>query len=161
MAGRITRKELKSDKFAVEVEHTVDFVTGHRRDFVRYGSIAAAVALIGVGIYFYLHHEHKVREQALADAIEIQEAPIGPANPAAPFNFPTEAAKRDAAVKAFSAMASKYSGSDEAALAKYYMGATAADQGNLADAAKLFQEAGQTGSKDYASLARLSLALKR
>ena len=26
---RVTRKELKSDKFALEVQHSVQFVTGH------------------------------------------------------------------------------------------------------------------------------------
>lgn len=158
MAGRITRKELKTDKFAVEVEHTVDFVTEHRRELVIYGSLALAVVAIGSGAYFYLRHQHTMRQQALADAIQIQEAPVGPANPGAPVSFPTEEAKRDAAVKAFSNLAAKYSGSNEAAIAKYYLGAIAADQGSLSDAEKRFQEAAAGGDRNYASLARLSLA---
>lgn len=158
MAGRITRKELKTDKFALEVEQTVDFVTEHQRELVRYGSIAAVVILIAVGIYFYLRHEHTVREQALADAIQIQEAPVGPANPGALITFPTEDAKRDAAAKTFSSLAAKYPGSAEAAVAKYYLGASAADQGKMADAEKSFKEAAASGDQNYASLARFSLA---
>jgi predicted negative regulator of RcsB-dependent stress response len=158
VAGRITRRELKTDKFAVEVEHTVDFVTEHRRELIIYGSVVVAVVLISVGIYFFQRHQHAVREQALADAIQIQEAPVGPPNPGAIIVFPTEEAKRAAAAKAFGDVASKYSGSAEAATAKYYLGATAADQGNMAEAEKRFKEAAEAGDKNYSSLARYSLA---
>jgi tetratricopeptide (TPR) repeat protein len=158
VAGRITRKELKTDKFAVEVEHTVDFVTQHRNQLVLYGSIAVAVAVISVGAYFYMRQQHMAREQALADAIQIQEAAVGQQNPNAPVNFATEDAKRAAATKAFSEITAKYPGTNEAAIAKYYLGASMAEQGKLPDAQRLFQEAVETGDKNYASLARFSLA---
>ena len=158
MAGRITRRELKTDKFAVEVEHTVDFVTQHRGQLVLYGSIAVAVAVISVGAYFYMRQQHTKREQALADAIRIQEAAVGQQNPNAPVNFATEDAKRAAAAKAFSEIAAKYSGTNEAAIAKYYLGASLATDGKLADAQRLFQEAAEAGDQNYASLARFSLA---
>ena len=158
MAGRITRKELKSDKFALEVEQTVDFVTEHRRELVRYGSVAVAIIVVAVAGYFYARRQQTIREQALADAIQIQEAPVEPPNPSVLITFPTEDAKSAAATKAFSEIAARYSGSNEAAVAKYYLGAIAADQGKMADAEKLFKEAAQGGDKNYASLARLSLA---
>ena len=123
-----------------------------------YGSIVAVVAVIAVAIYFYQRHQHTAREQALADAIQVQEANVGPVNPNAPLNFPTEDAKRVAATKAFSELAARYPGTNEAAVAKYYLGAIAAEQGKLPDAQKLFQEAADTGDKNYASLARFSLA---
>ena len=49
----LTRKELKQDKFAVEVEHTVDYFAAHRKQAIRYGAIALAVILI-VARRFYL-----------------------------------------------------------------------------------------------------------
>ena len=159
MAGRITRKELKSDKFALEVEQTVDFVTEHRREVTLYGSIAVAVTLVAVGIYFYMGHEHTVRENALGEAIQMQEAPVGPAaGPGARLSFPTEDAKRSVVTKAFSEIAAKYPGSSEGAIAKYYLGAIAVDQAKMADAEKLFQEADKAGDKNYGPLARYSLA---
>lgn len=158
MAGRITRKELKTDKFALEVEQTVDFVTGHRRQLLQYGSIAAVVAAIAIGAYFYLRHQQTARAQLLAQAITIQEAPVAASNAGALFVFPTEDAKRAAATKAFSEVAVKYSGTSDAAVAKYYLGASAADQGKMADAEKLFKEAAEQGDNNYASLARFSLA---
>ena len=53
MASNLTRKEMKQDKFAVEVEHTVDFFAAHRQSTLRYGAIALAVILI-VAAVFYL-----------------------------------------------------------------------------------------------------------
>jgi len=158
VAGRITRKELKTDKFALEVEQTVDFVTGHRRQLVQYGAVAAVVIAIAAGSYFYLRQERTARARLVAQAIQIQEAPVGGSNAGALFVFPTEDAKRAAATKAFSEIAVKYSGTSDAAIAKYYLGASAADQGKLSDAEKLFTEAAAQGDKDYASLARFSLA---
>ncbi len=158
MAGRITRKELKTDKFAVEIEHTVEFVAGHRRQMILWASGAVAVAAIAVGIYFFMGHQQTVRAAALAEAIETQQAQVGPPNPNALMTFPTEEAKRTAVIKAFSELAARYSGSDEGAIAKYYLGTVASDQGKLADAQKLFQEAIDSGDKNYASLARYSLA---
>ena len=158
MAARITRKELKTDKFAVEVEHTVDFVTQHRRELVLYGSIAGGVVLLALGLYFYMGHQHNLREQALAAAIQTQESPVGAPSQGALMSFPTEDAKRAAATKAFSDLAAKYPGTGEAAVSKYYLGAIAADQSKLAEAQKLFQDAADTGDKNYAALARFSLA---
>jgi len=158
VAGRITRKELKTDKFALEVEQTVDFVTGHRRQLALYGSIAAVVAAIVAGAYFYNRHQQTARAQSLAQAILIQEAPVGAPNAGALFVFPTEDAKRAATTKAFSEIAVKYSGTSDAAVAKYYLASSAADQGKLADAERLFKEAAEEGDKNYASLARFSLA---
>jgi tetratricopeptide (TPR) repeat protein len=158
VAGRITRKELKTDKFAVEVEHTVDFVAEHRRQLVLYGSIAVALVAVSVGIYFFVRHQQTVRSRAFVAAIEIQQAPVGPPNPSALLSFPTEDAKRAAETKAFSELAAKYTGSDEGSVAQYYLAAIAADQGKMPEAQKLFQEAAAAGDKNYASLARFSLA---
>ena len=157
MAGRITRKELKTDKFALEVEQTFDFVTEHRRELILYGSIAVAAILIGVAVFFYMRHEQTVREQALGEAILMQEALVGPPNPGALMTFPTDEAKHTAVTKAFSEIAVKWPGSAEGTVAKYYLGAIAADRGNIAEAQKMFQEAADGGNK-YAALAKFSLA---
>ena len=43
--ARITRKELKTDKFALEVEHTVNFFEEHQKEIIRYGASPRVVAL--------------------------------------------------------------------------------------------------------------------
>ena len=158
MAARITRKELKADKFAVEVEHTVDYVAHHRAQVARYGVIGVVVLALAIGIYFYRQHEHGVRQELLAEAITLQEAQVGAPNPNAPVTFPTEEAKLTAVTKAFTDLATKYSGSDEGLIAEYYLGAAAADHNKTADAEKHFKKVIDKGDKRYGSLAQLSLA---
>lgn len=156
--ARISRKELKSDKFALEVEQTVTFFEEHQKELIRYGGIAAGVALVIVGFTIYSRHEHVLREDALAKAIQVQEAPIGPPTPGQNLNFPTPETKDQVALKAFADLASKYSGSDEGQIAQYYIACIQADQGRLAEAARSFQQVADKGNKDYASLAKFALA---
>ena len=61
MASNFSRKALKQDKFAVEVEHTVDFFAAHRQSTFRYGGIALAVILIAAGIFYYRNSQHLPR----------------------------------------------------------------------------------------------------
>ena len=156
--ARITRRELKSDRFALEVEHTVDFFEEHRQELIRYGAIALAVILLIAGYLLYARHQHAVREDALAKAISIQEAPVGPPSPGVNNNFPTQDAKDEVALKTFSEVASRYSGTDEGYIAEYYLGAIKADQGKLAEAETRFKAVADKADSKYASLARLSLA---
>ena len=156
--ARITRKELKSDKFALEVEHTVSFFEEHRKEIIRYGAIALAAVALVLAFFTYQRHQRSAREQALARAIQLQEAPVGPANPNVAVTFPTQDAKDQATVKAFSGLVTQYSGSAEGEIAQYYLGAIQADQGKLADAEKTFKAVAQNASENYASLAKLSLA---
>ena len=155
--ARITRKELKTDKFALEVGHTVDFFEEHRTEVVRYGAAALAVAAIVVLLFWYRGHQHIVRQEALAKAIAVQEAPVGQAAPGTPITFPTQDAKDIAAIKVFSELAAKYSGTDEGYIAEYYLGCIAADQGKVGDADKRFSSVADSGGKKYASLAKLAL----
>ena len=155
--ARITRKELKTDKFALEVGHTVDFFEEHQTEIIRYGAIALVVAAIVVGILFYRGHQRSVRQEALAHALDVQQAPIGQPAPGGTTSFPTQAAKDKEATKVFSDMASRYSGTDEGYIAEYYLGSIAADQGNLGEAEKRFASVADSGNKQYASLAKLSL----
>lgn len=156
--ARITRKELKTDKFALEVEQTVDFFEEHRHELVRYGGIALAVLVLIAGYTFYSRHQHAKREEALYHAIQVEEAPVGAPTPGQNINFPTEQARDQMALKAFSDLASAYPGSAEGEIAEYYLGSIKADQGNLAEAEKQFKEVAEHGNEKYASLAKLSLA---
>lgn len=156
--ARITRKELKSDKFALEVEQTVSFFEEHRKEIVRYGAIALAVAALVLAYITYARHQQTAREQALAHAIEVQEAAVGQPSPGGGLSFPTQDAKDQAALKAFSGLVAQYGGSNEGEIARYYLGSIKADQGNLSEAEKAFQEVVHSARADYASLAKLSLA---
>jgi predicted negative regulator of RcsB-dependent stress response len=155
--SRITRKELKTDKFALEVEHTVSLFEQHRQEIIRYGGIAAAVVVLIVGYTIYSRSQHAAREQALSHAIEVQEAPVGQSGSGG-LSFPTQEAKDAEAAKVFGDIKNKYSGSAEGQIASYYLASIQADQGNMAQAEKSFQDVAQHADTGYASLAKIALA---
>jgi len=156
--ARITRKELKTDKFALEVGQTVSFFEEHQKEIVRYGAIALGVVALIVAFNIYSRHQHVRREEALSKAIQLQEAPVAPSNPSGGLTFPTQEAKDQATLQAFSTLAAQYSGSAEGEIAQYYVACVLADQGKMANAEKSFLEVSQKGNANYASLAKLSLA---
>jgi predicted negative regulator of RcsB-dependent stress response len=155
--SRITRKELKTDKFALEVEHGISFFEEHRNEAVKYGAIAIGVIVLIVGYTIYQRGQHVNREQALGAAIRVQEAPVGQPAPGV-LAFPTQEAKDQESIRVFTEVQTRYSGTAEGEIAQYYLGSIKADQGKLAEGEKLFQEVAQKGDEKYASLAKLSLA---
>ena len=155
--SRITRKELKTDKFALEVEHGISFFEHHKDEAVKYGAIAIGAIVLIAGYTIYQRGQHSTRQEALAAAIRVQEAGVGQSGNGGPA-FPTQEAKDQEAIRVFSGLETKYSGSAEGEIAQYYLGSIKADQGKLAEAEKLFQEVAQKGDEKYASLAKLSLA---
>jgi predicted negative regulator of RcsB-dependent stress response len=155
---RLTRKQLKTDKFALEVEHTVDFVSEHRKEVIRYSVIGVVVAIIVLAVYFGHAHQVNAREAALRHALKVQDALVGTHATDAMLAFPTEQAKEQAKVKALTEVANQYAGTDQGEIARYYLGTDAADHGNLAMAQKCFEEVSNRASADYASLAKLALA---
>ncbi len=155
---RLTRKELKSDRFALEVQHSVEYVTEHRKQVMRWAGAGGAVVLILVAFFVYRSYERNVRQEKLAAAMQIMNATIGPSQSDYAVTFPTTAERDKAANKAFTELATKYSGTDEGALAEFYLGTTAADAGNIDEAAKRYKIVVDEGSAPYASMAKLSLA---
>jgi predicted negative regulator of RcsB-dependent stress response len=155
---RLTRKELKKDKFAQEVGHTVEFLGEHRQQFVRYGGVALAVIIVVAGLLYYNKRQHEVRQRELYSASQLMNAPISVTLVPGVQTFVNEAEKNQAVLKAFSILASKYSGSDEANIAQYYLGTIALAQGRVDDATKLLSQVASSGNKDYASVAKLALA---
>lgn len=155
---RLTRKELKTDRFALEVGNILDYLSVHRREAIRYGAVAAIVLVAAIGIFFYRKHQQGARREALEAALTTYQAEIGQARTAGVLSFPTRAERDKAAGKAFGDLASRYSGSAEAYIARYYAATMAADQGRLAEAEKLFREVADSGGDNYGSLAKLALA---
>jgi predicted negative regulator of RcsB-dependent stress response len=156
---RFSRKELKQDKFAAEVTHTVGYLAEHRSQAMRYTVIGVVAVVLVVGFFTWRSRQTKDRHQALVAALEIRQSPVGPSQGDPNLRtFATDQDKAKAEMAAFSDVASRYSGSEEGTIAQYYLGVIAADQGNLAGAAKAFQELIADGGSEYASLAKLSLA---
>ncbi len=159
---RITRKNLKTDKFAEEVFDVFDWASEHKSEVIRYGAILVAVVVIGLGILFYTRYQAGQREESLAKALRIDEATTGPVPANAPpqpatLHFDTEEAKTKARSDAFSDIA-RHTGTQEAAIAEMYLAGSEIDAGKLAEAEKRFKRVADDAPNAYASLARLALA---
>jgi predicted negative regulator of RcsB-dependent stress response len=155
---KITRRELKHDRFAQEVGHTVEYVSEHRRQIIRYSAIGLGVLVVLLGIWFYNKRQGSLRQTALKDAMRIRDAVVGAAPNDFILAFPTQEEKDKASIKAFTDLAVQHDGTEEGTTARYYLGVIATDQGKLADAEKHFKMAVESGSEDYASIAKLSMA---
>lgn len=156
---RITRKELKQDKFALEVGQTVEFLSEHRQQSLRYGAAGLIAILLIAGFFVWRARQRSAREAAMVAALDIRRAPVGPPQGDAQMRiFATEEDKAKAQIAAFGSVAAKYSGTTEGIIAQYYVGTLAAGQGNTKGAESAFKEVIDSGDANYASLAKLSLA---
>ncbi len=156
---RITRHDLKTDKFVEEVAHSVEYLEGHRSQVVRYGAIVVAVLVAAGGLWWFMQNRKAERQTALYEAIETYNTRVtATPGPEGMKSFRTEAERTAAINKDLGALVQKYNGSDEAAVATYLLGVNAADQGNVADASRYLKQAADSGNAEYGSLAKLSLA---
>jgi predicted negative regulator of RcsB-dependent stress response len=154
---RQTRKDLKTDKFAEDIFDIVSWSSAHKTEMIRYGAILLAVVAIGLGVMFYNRSQATAREEALAKALRIDDAIVGPAQPPA-LHFDTEEEKDKARAQALSEVVAKYNGSQEAAISALYLAGYDVDAGNLASAEKRFKGVMDDAPKPYAALAKLALA---
>jgi hypothetical protein len=162
---KLTHKDVKEmvkhDAFREKTMETVEYVSGHRLQIVKYLGAIVAVVLIAGGIWLYRDNQHTQRMNALNDAFKVYNSTVveqGNPPPFASSWFRTKAEQTAAINKAFTGLADKYGGSDEGMIAHYYLALIAGDNGNNAEAEKQFKIVAENASKDYASLAKLSLA---
>ncbi|MBI3678791.1 MAG: tetratricopeptide repeat protein [Acidobacteria bacterium] len=155
---RQLRQQIKHDKFVEEVGHTVEYLSEHKAAVRKYGGIVlGAVVLAGAG-YGFMRWQENSRQAELRIATQVLDAYVGEVSPYGGPVFKTQADKDNAALKAFSELASKHSGAKEGQIARYYTGTLLCDMGKIAGCEAAFKEAAGGRDGNVASLARLSLA---
>jgi predicted negative regulator of RcsB-dependent stress response len=120
--------------------------------------IALVLIALAAGYYYYSRHQATVREAALAHALRVDDATVGQNVQQANLHFDTEDQKTKERTKAFTEVASKYRGSQEGAIAAFYLASDAADKSDMADAEKRYKDLMDSAPKAYAAMARLALA---
>ncbi len=155
---RITRKSLKDDKFAAEVTHSVEFLTEHRQQALRYGGAAAAAIALILGFFLYRQSRQTAAHQALYKALETYHGLVTEEDRPGRITFKTEAEKLTKAQREFEAIARDYPRSMEGRIARYYLGLVYREQGKLAEAQKELDQAAAGPKDNVSALARLALA---
>jgi len=159
-----TRHQLKQDAFSRvtigAAEKTAHWSVEHRNTLI-ITAIAVLVAGIIVGGWYYLGAQNEKASFDLSQAIrtlDTQLRPAGaPAQPDVP-SFASAKERSDAARKQFQAIIDKYPHTRTADMARYFLGVTAAAEGDNAAAENNFKNVASTGNKEVASVAKLALA---
>jgi hypothetical protein len=158
----LTRHELKEqlqhDQFKDAVTGAVSYATTHRQNLTR-GAIAVVVVVLLAGsFWWYTASQRGQRRQELDSAMSILDAQVGPPNPDSPVKtYLTEAAKKDAWMKALSAYVSKYAGTSEGYIAQYYRGTERAKKDDQRGAESDLRVVADSNSS-VAPLAKIALA---
>ncbi len=158
MPTHLSRKELKQDNVALKVEETTHFLVTHRPLVTRIAVIVLAVLVVGLGSWFFITSRRDAREQALAAAVNMENAPVGAAPPNGGVSFPSDIAKTDAVHKAFTSIISQDGGSNEAYAAEYFLAGIDVSNAKTDDALKKYSDIAAGAGADYASLAKLAKA---
>lgn len=155
---RLSRKQLKTDQVTERAFDVLEWASENRAIVTKYALGVVVLAVLAFGVYIYRQSQSETRERALAEAIRLDEATVGSAGQATNLRFNSDEEKVAAWKKAFGDIASRYSGTQEGAIAHIYIGGAAAEKGDLAEAEKQFKAVLDNGPEEYASLARISLA---
>jgi hypothetical protein len=156
----LTRHELKEqlqhDQFTDTISGVVGYASSHRQELIRWVAFGVAVLVVaGLG-FWYMQYRDSQRDQDLNQAFAVADKPVGPAAPGQS-TFPTDDAKNQAVRKAFSDVMAKDSGSKQALIAQYYLGALKAKKGDVKGAEADLSNVANSSAR-VAPLAKIALA---
>jgi predicted negative regulator of RcsB-dependent stress response len=152
--ARLTRKELKTDRFAEKVGAAVGGVLDHKKEVTRYGMIAAlVVVLIIAGVAWY-RAQAKQRRADFDVLLRTMESTVAPPGQSAGTTYATEADKEKAVAAALEEFTKSHAGTNEDALARYFIASNAVETGNLDKALSEVEVAIKNGNSDTAAVAR-------
>ncbi len=151
-----TRHQLKQDSFTTSTAETITWAVEHRSKLVAVGIVLAVIlALLGGG-WAYVNYRDQQAGAELSQAIQKYNEPVRPAGTPATPDVPSYASnqERDKTTNAeFDRIASKYSFTQSAQVARYFAGVTARDLGDNAAAEKDLHQVAASRYPEIASLA--------
>ena len=152
--ARLTRKELKTDRFAEGVGAALGGVLGHKKEVTRYGVMAAVVVVLIIGGVTWYRTQAKQRRADFDVLLRTMAAPIAPPGQSAGVSYATEADKEKAVSTALEEFSKEHAGTNEDALAHYFIASNAVEDGNLDKALSEVDIAIKNGDSDTSAVAR-------
>lgn len=125
----------------------------------------AVVALVG-GFFGWRSYTANQSQALLAEALSVDTAPVVPppqpgaegAQQPPAGSFPTEQARREAALAKFTAAAAAYPSTDAGRMARYRAASIYAEMGKLSDAEREFKAVADAGGALFGQMAKLGIA---
>jgi len=156
----LTRHELKEslqhDHFTDTVSNVVNYTLADRQRLIRWAVIVGAVLLIAGAAIWFSSYRSSVRQQDLAAAFAVLNAPVSTTETVGK-SFPTQEAKTKASMKALADVITKDGGTREGLIAQYYLGTLKA-QNQDPKGAESDLSAVANSSSECAPLAKIALA---
>jgi TolA-binding protein len=161
---RQERQHLKENEFAKTTARLTTAVKENSSRAVTVAAIVAGVVIVGASVYFYRTSQADKAGTMLGAAMATAQSPVAPPSTLpgaaqAQGTFPTEKARSDAAIKAFSDVIAAYPNTPAGTVAAYQLGSELLAAGRLGDAEQQFRKlADKEGTSFYGTLARMGLA---
>jgi predicted negative regulator of RcsB-dependent stress response len=166
------RHRLKDNEVATGLHRAGELWDTNTRLIMQVIGVVAAVALIAGGYWWWDHRRLEQASALLAEARSTANAPVTappaaavPGQPApvvpppSPDAFPTEAARRDAALKKFQAAADAFPSTSAGLEARLHVASLLGESGKMADAEKQLEEIVRLNADGlYGRMARLGIA---
>ncbi len=160
-----TRHQLKQDSFSRvtigAAEKTAHWSVEHRNTLTVAVIAVAVIAAVTAGGWYYLSAQNEKASLEMTQAVRTLQAQLRPAGappqPGVP-SFTSAKERAEAAKKQFQTIEDKYPHTRSADMARYFLGVTAATEGDNAGAESNFKNVASTGNKEVASVAKLALA---
>jgi tetratricopeptide (TPR) repeat protein len=157
------RHHLKQNEFAETARRAFAAVTERRRQ-VLVTALAALVVVVGIaGFMMFRKAKADAAGAMLGVAMAIAQAPITPPSTLpgaaqAPGTYTSEAARSEAALKAYQDVIATHPSTPAALTARYEAAGELLDLGRHAEAETFYSEVAASGSAVYASVAQLGVA---
>jgi TolA-binding protein len=158
------RRHLKEDLFVSNTARVFESFTLQRDRWIKAGGAVLLLLVVAGAFAWWQKSRAEAGGAELGIALGIEQATIVPA-PAVPGatqaagTYPTERAKKEAALKAFEQVAAKYGASKAGLTARYHVGVTQLGLGRYTDAQKTFEDvASRAGGSVYGAMARMGRA---
>lgn len=154
------RKHIKQDELVTTAARGVDWVRLHQREMALGAAALAVLVVLVAGIDAYQDRRDAQAEKAFVAAVELFDAPVGAAEPGAGSGprFGTAAEKHQKAAAALEAVVRDHGSTPAGARARYYLGLSRVELGNLAEAEKDFRDVAGRDAPLVSALARVALA---
>jgi predicted negative regulator of RcsB-dependent stress response len=155
--ARISRKQLKHDRFVEEVGQSVVYVSSHRKQLLAGGGVALALI---IAIVSYAGHRRTRAAEAKMEfqkAVEMYHGKVDTEEQSGGVTFPTTIARVRDTTEQLEKITSEYAGREEAVAADYYLALLEIEREKM-DEAKTRLEGLVGGNGEYAALGRLALA---
>lgn len=156
--AKITRKQLKQDRFVEEVGRQAAYFTAHRKQV-----LGAAVAILlgivaAVSWVRYERSQEGAARKALYEAIRLYHGAVTTEQRLGFLTFATTGERIRRTSEAFDEVISEFGSHKQGKAAEYYLGLLEMEQEKLDEARKRLEAVVPEADEAYSSLARLALA---